>query len=209
MVIELKKIVIFIFISINIFCKFQKVDIEFGSSFYAKEREMHYEESVLQNDSSFHANNNSKSAKVDVYKPLLKVENHIFYLGFGVRLEEALAIDSQYGNLNYLTPLYFSTLYLKKNEKINFYGKFNIGYEFAFEKGKNVKKFDGDNEARVSGGMHFGIESGIEYKNILLGLNYNQSSTKLLIPSGVNQVEGKVDREFSTIALVLGYRFDI
>ena len=57
--------------------------------------------------------------------------------------------------------------------------------------------------------MHFGIESGIEYKNILLGLNYNQSSTKLLIPSGVNQVEGKVDREFSTIALVLGYRFDI
>ena len=117
MVIKLKKIMIFILISINIFCKFQKVDIEFGTSFYAKERDMHYEEAVLQNDSSFHATNYSKSVKVDVYKPLLNVENNTFYLGFGVRLEEALAIESQYGNLNYLTPLYFSTLYLKKNEK--------------------------------------------------------------------------------------------
>lgn len=195
--------------SISIFCEFQKLDIGYGTSFYAKEREMHYEESVLQEDNSLHANNNGKFIKFDMYSPLIKVESHKLYIGFGVRLEEALEVNSQYGNLNYLTPIYFSTLYLKNNKNIDFYSKFNLGYEFAITKGEGLSKFDGYSKAKLSGGMHFGIESGIEYKNYLLGINYNQSSTKIKIPTGDNQVEGKVDRDFSTIALVLGYRFDI
>ena len=196
-------------ISVSLFCEFQKIDISYGASFYAKEREVHYEKSVLQEDTSIHASEIGKFIKADVYKPLLKVENNSFYLGFGIRLEEALDVDSEYGNLNYLTPIYFSTLYLRDNPNISFYGKFNIGYEFAFEKGDYINKFDGYDEAKLSGGMYFGIESGIEYRDFLLGINYNQSSTKVIIPNGENQVEGKVDRDFSTIALVLGYRFDI
>jgi hypothetical protein len=121
--------------SVSLFCKFQKIDISYGTSFYAKEREVHYEKSVLQEDTSIHASETGKFIKADVYKPLLKVENNSFYLGFGIRLEEALDVDSEYGNLNYLTPIYFSTLYLRDNPNISFYGKFNIGYEFAFEKG--------------------------------------------------------------------------
>lgn len=195
--------------SVSLFCKFQKIDISYGTSFYAKEREVHYEKAVLQEDISIHTSEMGKFIKADVYKPLLKVENNSFYLGFGVRMEEALAVDSKYGNLNYLTPIYFSTLYLRDYNNISFYGKFNIGYEFALEKGNNISKLDGYDEAKLSGGMYFGIESGIEYRNFLLGINYNQSSTKLIIPNGENQVEGKVDRDFSTIALVLGYRFDI
>ena len=191
------------------FCEFKKIDVSYGTSFYAKEREMYYEDSVLQEDKSVHASNNGKFVKFDMYSPLLKVENNSLYMGFGMRLEEALEVNSEYGNFNYLTPIYISTLYLKENKNINFYGKFNIGYEFALEKGDELKKFDGYKEAKLSGGMHFGIESGIEYKKFLLGINYNQSSTKITIPEGDNQLEGKIDRDFSTIGLVLGYRFDI
>ena len=62
--------------------------------------------------------------------------------------------------------------------------------------------------AEVKGGLHFGLEGGIVYRNFILGLSYNQTSTKLQIPQGINQRKGKVDIDYISYTLNLGYQFD-
>ena len=195
-------------ISLYAFSDFNKLDISLGTSCYEKVREGKFENEVMLSDNRYDGLNSSKSIKIDLYSPLLKVENHTFSIGFGFRVEEAVKTYSEYSNLNYLTPVYFTCLYLKDDKYFNFYGKFNLGYEFAFSKRGNLYDFIGYERAKLEGGLYFGVESGIEYKNLILGINYNRSSTKLVIPAGVNQNSGKIDEDFSTIALVLGYRLD-
>lgn len=194
--------------SMNLFGKIEKLDISIGNSFYSKERDMFYED-VLQSDKSYHGTNNPMAIKVELYSPLLSVENHKFYKGLGIRLEKSVESDSSFANLNYMTPVYFAMMYQKEFGKYNLYGKFNIGYDFAIGKEEYLEKFNGYKNAEINGGMYFGMECGIEYKSLIVGINYNQSSTKLDIPSGTGQVEGKVDRDFSTIALNIGYRLEM
>lgn len=150
----------------------------------------------------------SKGLKIEAYKPLLKVSKHNIYLGGGIKFGEPVEFNQNFSAMSYLSPLYFSTLYSYEDKNYDLFGKFNIGYELAFDNKKNVKPYDTDLIAEVQGGLHFELEGGIVYKNFILGLSYNQTSTKLEIPEGISQRKGKVDIDYTSYTLNLGYQFD-
>lgn len=150
----------------------------------------------------------AQGLRIEGYKPLLKVSKHNIYLGAGLKIEEPIEFNHDFSAMSYLSPIYFSTLYNYENEIYDLFGKFNIGYELAFDNKKNVKPYDTELIAEVKGGLHFGLEGGIVYRNFILGLSYNQTSTKLEIPEGINQKKGKVDIDYISYTLNLGYQFD-
>ncbi len=159
-------------------------------------------------DSTSKSTKNTQVIRVEVYKPLLKVSKHNIYLGGGLKVHEPIEFNHDFSAMSYLSPVYFSTLYSYEDKNYDLFGKFNIGYELAFDNKKNVEPYDTDLIAEVKGGLHFGLEGGIVYRNFILGLSYNQTSTKLEIPQGINQRKGKVDIDYISYTLNLGYQFD-
>ena len=126
------------------------------------------------------------------------------YRGVGIKFEEYANVNSSYTELNCFIPIYFSVLYTKELNPISYYGKFNIGKELALDK-KKVNELDSE----LTGGVYYGIETGIIYENIYLGINYGQTSSKLESSENQTRKEGKVDIDSSIIGLVLGYNFNI
>lgn len=151
---------------------------------------------------------NTQGVRIEAYKPLLKVSKHNIYLGGGLKIEEPIEFNHEFSAMSYLTPIYFSTLYSYEDIDYDLFGKFNIGYELAFDNKKNVEIYDTALIAKAKGGLHFGLEGGVVYKKFILGLSYNQTSTKLVIPEGVTQKEGKVDIDYISYSINLGYQFD-
>lgn len=159
-------------------------------------------------DENTESTKDTKSIRVEVYKPLLAVYKHSIHIGAGIKIEEPVEFNHEFSAMSYLTPIYFSTLYTYNEKKYDLFGKFNIGYELAIDNKKNVEKYDSDLRAKMQGSLYFGLEGGVVYRNIILGLGYNQTSTKLEIPKGPSQEKGKVDIDYVNYTINIGYQFN-
>lgn len=210
----MEKILLYLLLSFSVFPwtnNFNKLDLYYSENPEVKVRIVKIEDIegklTFISDSKIDSYEKSQSLKLEFYQPLLKVDKHKINIGYGLKFQEPVSFDSKYSRLTYLIPLYFSTLYEFNQNKYEYFGKFNIGYGFAMDNKDEVRKFDGYDTARVLGGLYFSLESGIIYENVILGLSYNQASTKMIVTKGNNQNSGKVDIDYSMISLNLGYRF--
>lgn len=199
----MKKILFFMFFIVSIYPKIELISISTGNSFYAKQRQVVYEDSKMTSDKDYKFNDVS-NFRLEIYDKILTVKNNNLYRGVGIKFEEYANVDSSYTELNCFIPIYFSVLYTKELKPISYYGKFNIGKELALDK-KKVNELDSE----LTGGVYYGIETGIIYENIYLGINYGQTSSKLESSENQTRKEGKVDIDSSIIGLVLGYNFNI
>lgn len=199
----MKKILLFMFFIVSIYPKIELISISTGNSFYTKQRQVVYEDSKMTSDKDYKFNNIS-SFKFEIYDKILTVKNNNLYRGIGIKFEEYASVDSSYTELNCFIPIYFSVLYTKELKPISYYGKFNIGKELALDK-KRVDELNSE----LTGGVYYGIETGIIYENIYLGINYGQTSSKLESSENQTRKEGKVDIDSSIIGLVLGYNFNL
>ncbi len=199
----MKKILFFMFFIVSIYPKIELISISTGNSFHAKQRQVVYEDSKMTSDKDYKFNDVS-NFRLEIYDKILTVKNNNLYRGVGIKFEEYANVDSSYTELNCFIPIYFSVLYTKELRPISYYGKFNIGKELALDK-KKVNELDSD----LTGGVYYGIETGIIYENIYLGINYGQTSSKLESSENQTRKEGKVDIDSSIIGLVLGYNFNI
>ena len=199
----MKKILFFMFFIVSIYPKIEHISNSTGNSFYAKQRQVVYEDSKMTSDKDYKFNDVS-NFRLEIYDKILTVKNNNLYRGVGIKFEEYANVDSSYTELNCFIPIYFSVLYTKELNPISYYGKFNIGKELALDK-KKVNELDSE----LTGGVYYGIETGIIYENIYLGISYGQTSSKLESSENQTRKEGKVDIDSSIIGLVLGYNFNI
>ena len=209
----MKKLILFLCINSFLFSfgeKFSRFNFYFAQNANAQVRIA--EEALINGkltilgDETENISNPGRSLRMEAYRPLLKLDIHSIQIGLGLSLTNPLSFDNKHSSLNYFTPLYFSTLYEFSKYKYDIFGKFNVGYEFAINNENELEKFHRESNAELKGGVHFGLEGGIEYKNYILGLAYNFTSTKLMAPQGENQYKSKTDLDFSMFSLNVGYR---
>lgn len=211
----MKKLIIFVLFTKFIFSwenNIDRIDFYYQENFDTKIRVIRINEKdgvyTFVNDDTIKSKYKNQSIKIELYKPLLKVENHKISIGYGVKIQDLVEFNSEYTNLTYLIPMYLSTLYEYNKKPYDIFGKFNIGYGLAVNNKDVLENFDGYSSAKIRGGLNFSLESGIVYKNFILSLAYDQSSTKLLITQGENQSNATVDIDYSIVSIGLGYKFD-
>lgn len=210
------KIMFFLIINSLVFAfgnNFDRIDVSYAGAFKTSTRITEEADTnnklILIRDVKIDSINRPYSLQIEVYKPLLKVDNHSLRIGSGVKLGKDVEMSDKYNSLNYFFPIYFTILYSNTQNICDYYGKFRVGYDFGFFRKANVDNFNGDEGAKLKGGIYFSLENGVLYKDFLFGLGYDFTSTKLLSPHGSNQLSTKTDLDYGRIYLTLGYSYKL
>lgn len=211
----MKKIV-FLIINSFVFAfgkNFDRLDVSYAGIFKTSARITEEADNInkliLVRDVKVDSQNKPDSIQIEIYKPLLQVENHSLKLGSGLKFGRDVEMLDKYSSLNYFSPVYFTILYSNNQNAYEYYGKFRVGYDFGFFRKGNVNNFNGNEQAKLKGGIYFSLEDGIVYRSFLLGLGYDFSSTKLLTPAGESQLSTKTDLDYGRVYLTFGYSFKL